>query len=342
MFGADGKTDIFSIPLGNSGESIKDKLTAMIPDAETEADNALLGKTFLQMEELRAKGDTEGARNLGLQSLGLLNDMSKIPSFIRDIESLTQRVTPEMRVNANRMFEREIDGESATALVKDMIGAPVGTYPPAAINQMLGLARQEQSGERTNNPYKQSHTEFNSARKNQSEEFDVGFANYLEYTAEGDKGSYGLSGTGKKELNLAGKRNAANFYAETRQRFFELREEGLAKGDWDPAKGIQQAINETVAAKKEGQTGADVQASSPLQSYTGWADTSNKALYQTASANNGRITEKIPAAAIAPSTLEAWQQANPGRSFESLTGRQKMNLLAESIMTFKKFDQRFI
>ena len=339
MFGADGKTDIFSIPLGDSGKSIKDVLTTMIPDAEEEADNALLGKTYLRMEELRANGDAEGARALGLQSLGLLNDMSKIPAFIKNIESLTQRVTPDMQINDRGMFDRELDGQTATSLVKEMIAAPVGTYSPQAINQMFGLARQEQNGERTNNPYKQSHAEFNSARREQSEEFDIGFANYLKYTGEGDKGSYALSASGKKELTLAGKRNQANFFAETRQRYFELRQEGLAKGDWDPAKGIQQAIQETVATKKEAATGAGGQPSSPLQAYSGFYSSSSKALYQTASAGNGRISaESIPSSAIAPSTLKAWQQVNPNKSFDSLTGRQKLNLLAESIMTFKKFD----
>jgi len=336
MFGADGKTDIFSIPLGNSGKSIKDVLTAMIPNAEAEADNALLGKTFLQMEELRASGDAEGARALGLQSLGLLNDMSKIPSFIRDIESLTQRVTPDMQINDRGMFDRELDGQSASSLVKEMIAAPVGTYSPQAINQMFGLARQEASGQRTNNPYKQSHAEFNSARREQSEEFDIGFANYLEFTKEGDDS---IIVNGKRELTLAGKRNKANFFAEARQRYFELREEGLAKGDWDPAKGIQQAIKETVAAKKEAATGAGGRPSTPLQAYTSFYNTSSKALYQAASAGNGRIAnEDIPAAAIAPATLKSWQQDNPGKSFDSLTGRQKLNLLAESIMKFKKFD----
>ena len=116
MFGADGKTDIFSIPLGNSGSSIKDILEGQeTPGAEEEADKAIIGKAHLEMEQLRAKGDAEGARQLGLNALALLNDPTKIPGFIRDIESLTQRVTPEMTVAGFKMedmFQRELDGES--------------------------------------------------------------------------------------------------------------------------------------------------------------------------------------------------------------------------------------
>jgi hypothetical protein len=338
-FGADGKTDIFSIPLGDTGKSIKDVLAEQTPQLEAGADNAMMGAAFLQMEELRLNNDVEGARNLGLQTLGMLNDQTKIPAFINQIEALTQRVTPEMRVNANKMFERELDGESASSLVKKMITADVGTYPPQAINQMFSLARQESNGERTNNPYKQSHAEFNSARKNQSSEFDIGFANYLKYTEEGQTGSYSAGQSGE-ELNLAGKRNYANFLSEARQRYFELREEGLAKNDWDPAKGIQQAIDETVGTKKENMVGAGNAPATPLGAYAAWGNTSSKVLAETAASNGGRIAnENIPASAIVPSTLKVWQQSNPGKSFDSLTGRQKLNLLAEGIMTFKKFDE---
>ena len=55
----------------------------MIPSAEEEADNALLGKDVPADGGKRANGDAEGARALGQQSLGLLNDMSKIKSLYR-------------------------------------------------------------------------------------------------------------------------------------------------------------------------------------------------------------------------------------------------------------------
>ena len=338
MFGADGKTDIFSIPLGDTGKSIKDVLVTQTPQLEVEADKAKMGEAFLKMEELRASGDVQGARNLGLKTIGLLNDQTKIPTFINQIETLTQRVTPEMRINNNNMFARELNGESPSELVKEMIRAPVGTYSSDAMNQMFTLARQESSGERTNNPYRQSHAEFNSARRNQKEEFDIGFSNYLKYTEEGEAGSYQTGKTGA-ELNLAGKRNYSNFLSEARQRYFELREEGIASGNWDPAKGIQQAINEAVATKKENSVGAGNAPATPLQAYEAWGKATSRVLAETAAANGGRIAnEKIPASAIVPATLKVWQQSNPGKSFDSLTGRQKLNLLAEGIMTFKKFD----
>ena len=53
----------------------------------------------------------------------------------------------------------------------------------------------------------------------------------------------------------------------------------------------------------------------------------------------GRIeSTNIPAAAISPNVLSAWQQQNPDTAFDSLSGLQKEKLLVRSIQSFKKFD----
>lgn len=334
MFGADGKTDIFSIPLGDTGKSITDVLEGLVPGAEDEADKAILGRAFLEMEQLRAKKDVEGARQVGLNALELLNDPTKIPGFIRDIESLTQRVTPDMKVAGNEMFQRELDGESAKALVKEMIKAPVGTYDPRDIDKMFSLAYAERRGEGTNNPAKQSNAEFYTNKSRQSNSFDVAFADYLKWTEEGVEGS-----VKQGELTPAGQRHKAALEREARQRFQELREEGLAEGNWDPAVGFEQALKDAVAAKKEKAPDADGKPTSAKDSYVSWAGSSLNTLAETAAANGGRIpNEKLPSSAIVPAVLADWQQQNPGKSYESLTGREKLNLLAKSIMTFERFD----
>ena len=222
-----------------------------------------------------------------------------------------------MQINERAMFERTADGQSASSLVKEMIAAPkwLGlTRRKQSIRCFL--ARREQNGERTNNPYKQSHAEFNSARGEQSEEFDIGFANYLKYTGEGDKGSYESSVSGKKELTLAGKRNQANFFAETRQRYFELRQEGLAKVTGIQPRGFSRPFKKRLRLRRKLRQELVVSLRRHCRRTALSLITSNKALYQAASAGNGRISaESIPAAAIAPSTLKAWQQGQSEQVF---------------------------
>ena len=183
MYGADGETDIFSIPLTKEGGTIKSAIEELLPGAEVEADKALLGKTYLKMEQLRQAGDVQGARNLGLSSLELLNDPSKIPAFIRDIESLTTRETPEMQKAGYAMFERQVNGEDPAALYKEMIVAPVGTYRPGDIYKMLAYA---QSGEE-NVDYKRKRQSFRTAQADAGGAYDVGVSNYLLYTGLSDQ-----------------------------------------------------------------------------------------------------------------------------------------------------------
>ena len=331
MLGADEKTDIFSIPLGKTGSSIKDILESQVGEAEIAADKSLMGKTLLEMEQLRAGGNAEGARALGLKRIELLNDPSQIPGFIRDIETLTARTTPQMRKNGYAMFDRQLNGESAETLVKEMIQAPVGTYRPEDISSMFVLARQNNG---VNKDFERKNTAFNNAKRDNQDAFDVGFDSYTQYT-----GGEGLTDTEGK-LNAKGKVASANFKSDVRERFFELQAEA-EPGKFDPNAALITAINETVgAAKEQAGSGADVIAT-PQQAYVSWGAQTSKILTETAQKNGGRLdSQSIPEAAIAPGTLKAWQAANPGKTFSSLTALQKEKLLARSIQSFQKYDPK--
>lgn len=334
ILGADGKTDIWSVPL-SGGKTIKAALDELIPSAEVEADKGIIGKTYLEALRLQEAGQIDQARDLMLSQAELLNDPTAIPTFINQLESLTTRVTPEMRQRGYSMFDRQLDGEDAGALVKEMIAAPTGTYSPQDINGMFSLARQ--GGE--NAAYKKKQQAFQQVRSQDKDLFDVGFAEYLKFTGLTDEQAYALnaSGTGKN-ITVAGQAARANFISETRDKFFEKMDEA-DPATFDPVKAMREAINETIGQKKErGPTTSNV-ISNPQQQYVGWAQSSLGALGQTAVANGGRIDSKqIPAAAISPTTLQAWQQANPTKSFDSLTGLQKEQLLVRSIQSYKKFD----
>ena len=338
MLGADGKTDIFSVPLGESGRTIKDVLTKLLPNAEAEADKAIQGKAFVEMEALMSQGRAEEARTLGMSQLEMLNDPSKIPGFIRNIEALTGRTTFQMQRNANTFFDRQLNGESATSLVKEMIQAPIGTVSAQSINQMFALARQEEQGGAVNNPNSGAYSEFENGRTRQRDEFDVGLASYLEYTGIEVK----KDAKGAIVETIDYKRERAAFTADVRDRFYAKRAEAQANGsEWDPTDALRDSINETVNAKKDAAPGAGGVATDPKQKYVNWGIASTKTLAKVAASNGGRIdNESIPAAAIVPATLAVWQEANPGKSFDSLTGRQKLNLLAEGIMTFKRYDEK--
>lgn len=336
ILGADGKTDIWSIPL-SEGKSIKSVLDELIPGAEQEADKGMIGRTYAEALRLMKGNNPKGvekARDLMLSRIEMLNDLALAPAFINQMETLTTRVTPEMRQRGYAMFERQLDGEDATALYKDMIAAPIGTYSPQDANKMFSLA--QQGGE--NAEYKKKQDSFQEVRRQMGDLFDVGFSEYLKYTGLSDSEAYSINNQGTKDVAGAGKAARANFVMETRDKFFE-KMEAAEPGKFDPVKAMQDAINETVGEKK--QKGPDTSGviSDPKTQYVGWANSSLKALSQVAATGGNQIQSgQIPAAAIAPATLQAWQQANPQKSFDSLTGLQKEQLLVRSIQSYKKFD----
>ena len=333
ILGVDGKTDVWSIPLGG-GMSLKAKLDELIPGAEVEADKGMIGKTYVEALKLQQAGNPQQARDLMLSRVDLLNDPSKIPAFIDQIEKLTTRVTPEMRQRGYNIFERQLGGEDATALYKEMIASDIGTYSPQDVNKMFSLA--QQGGE--NAEYKKKQESFQQVRTQMGDLFDVGFSEYLKYTGLSDGDAYSISNQGTKKIAGAGKAARANFVMETRDKFFQKMDEA-EPGKFDPVKAMQDAINETVGEKKEKGPDTSGVISDPKTQYVGWANSSLKALSQVAAADGNQIQSKqIPAAAIAPATLQAWQQANPDKSFDSLTGLQKEQLMVRSIQSYKKFD----
>ena len=174
---------------------------------------------------VRIAKDVEGARNLGLSSLELLNDPTKIPSFIRDIENLTTRVTPQMQQRGYAMFERQINGEDPSALYKEMIVADVGTYLPGDIEKMFTLA---QRGEE-NVDYKRKRQSFRNAQADAGGAYDVGFSNYLQYTGLNRNELYRVDGN-KEVLTEAGLQAQFNFLQEVRAKYFAKMDEA------DPAK----------------------------------------------------------------------------------------------------------
>jgi hypothetical protein len=240
-----------------------------------------------------------------------------------------------MRKRGYAMFDRQLDGEDAGSLVKEMIAQPVGTYSAQDINNMFSLARQ--GGE--NAEYKKKQQQFQQVRTQDKDLFDVGFAEYLRFTGLKDEQAYTLnaSGTGK-QLSTAGKAARANFVSETRDKFFE-KMDAAEPGKFDPVKAMQDAINETIGEKQEKGPDTSGVISNPKTQYINWAESSLKALSQVAVKGGNQIQSKqIPAAAISPATLKAWQQANPQKSFDSLTGLEKEKELVRSIQSYKKFD----
>ena len=281
MYGADGETDIFSIPLTKEGKTIKSAIEDLLPGAEVEADKALLGKTYLKMEQLRQAGDAQGARNLGLSSLELLNDPTKIPSFIRDIESLTTRKTPEMQQRGFAMFDRQLDGEDPVALYKEMIAADVGTYLPGDIMRMFTMA---QSGEE-NVDYKRKRQSFRNAQADAGGAYDVGFSNYLQYTGLNRNELYRVDGN-KEVLTEAGLQAQFNFLQEVRAKYFAKMDEA-DPAKFNPLEALKSSINEAIADKKEKAGSNAGVVSDPGTAYKNYASTSLAALTQASRANGG-------------------------------------------------------
>ena len=336
MVGADGTTDIFTLNLPGTNKTIKQVLAEKLPGAEQAADKGIVGKAYLEALRLMEGNDPNRmrqARDLMLSQAELLNNPAMIPTFINQLNGLTTRVSHEMKQAGFAVFERQLGGEDATALYKEMIGAPVGTYDPRDIEKMYGIARQ--GG--TNQDYNRKRESFNNARADAKGIYEAGWTDYLNNTDLGDS-AYGPDKQGKNRITAAGERAKFNYMSEVRSRYF-AKMDAAEPGKFDATKALNEAINEAVYDKGEEAKKRAGDTSTPKETYIGWADTSLNSLSQAASANGGRIESKsIPAAAINPSVLTAWQQQNPDKSFDSLSGLQKEKLLVRSIQTFKRYD----
>jgi len=327
--GADTRTDLFSIPIGNTGKSIKDILAEYQPEFERDADKALIGKAFLEAMQL----PPEQARATMLSYAEALNDPSLIPQFISQIDSLTTRVTPEMRQNGNIMFDRALDGEDRTALYKEMIAAPIGTYSPQDIQRMFGLANQ--GGDDVE--FREKQREFLDYKRTTSDSYDVAFSEFLEYTDIRPDEYSRIDGEGKTVETIKYKNAKAAFYDEVRQRFFDKRD-AAEPGKFDPQVAIKEAYKETAAAQKE--RAVDVKPVTPTSLFNDYTKPAFKALQSAAAASGGKLApENIPAQAIRPQTLQKWQAANPGKTFNSLTGKAKERLMIQSFMGLKRYDK---
>lgn len=330
IIGADNDTDIFSVKI--SGLSIKDKLYKILPGEEALAEKGMLADAQREMFQRSESGDSEGALQLGMQYLELLDDPQSVASLIRSIKNLQKEETEIMRQNGYAMKDRLLDGEDAVALYKEMIGNS-SDYSAKDIERMFTIA-QTGGGDPQ---YRKKRQEFEYEVNRQPEVLSTGFAQYLRETVAEELQKKAFDDLGK--LTNEGKEIMIAYETEVRAKFFELEENADPK-TWDPALAFQEANKQVIGARKKRMVAdAGGRPVTAKDSYISWAQQSLTALGQVSASNGGRIpSEKIPVEAISPPVMEAWQQENPGKSFESLTGQQREQLLVRSIQTFKRFD----
>ena len=116
------------------------------------------------------------ARDLMLSQAELLNNPEVIPTFIREsLKGLTTQVTPEMQGWLCRLFDRQLDGEDATALYKEMIAAPAGTYDPPRTSKRCSASLRQGGQIRITT---ESGNRLTTQNSTQADIYDVGFANY--------------------------------------------------------------------------------------------------------------------------------------------------------------------
>ena len=339
LLGADGKTDLFSMPINDQGQSLRTLLDSWESSAEAAADKETLGKAALEFFTAREEGRQGDAMAIFSANADLLNDPSNYPALIRMYKDSQQVIeTDEMRRAGFAMEERYMDEggtpQVAQQLFKEMITAPPGTYTAKDIEQMGARAT---SGRSMPSPLEPARQEFNSVEGTQREAGNVAFAEFYASAQLPDpKTKQVPPASDGKSYTPSGLRQRAIFDRLVRDRYYEKwTNRDFEK--WDPDQAYIDSAKEVVAEQK--QNAGSAQAVTPKSQYLQYAGNAFSQLAQAAASNGGRVTgETIPKEAIDPGVYGAWAEQNPGKSFDSLSGLQKEKLLVRSIQTFKRYD----
>ena len=337
ILAADGKTNLWDVPIDEQG-SIRQWLAKALPAWEERADKHVIGHAYKEYLKLESEGRAEEARALMLQYVDMLNDPSMIPQFIRQMDSLAERISPEekrqMQINDYKMFERHLDGEDPKALYKEMIVAPEGTYSRQAAMRMYGIA--ENGGE--NVEFKAKRQEYKQIKSATQDLFDVNLAEYAEETGEDPSTFFTLvPGSTKREESLVFKKIRDQFESEVREIYFEKKASTDPK-NWDPEKAMKDSYKEAVVGQRE--KAPKVKPVTYKSRFNGYTKEAGASLTLIARNNGNRVDPSgIPASAINSQVFAQWQAANPDKQFSSLTGQQKERLVVKSFQALKRWDK---
>jgi hypothetical protein len=341
LLGADGQTDVLDVPLTQGGTTIRMKLEEFEAPAIKASDKAVMGRFQLKLFQLEAEGKHSEMLDHAMSHLELLDDPANYSVLIRAYKQSQQIVeSPEMRAAGFRMEEKYIDGGStrdvAAKLFKDMITAKPGTYTVKDIEEM---GKRASLGGPQGSRLEPARKEYNAIAQIQGNDTDVRFAEFYGY-AQGPSapGKPVPPATNGKNYTATGQAQKAIFDQLVRAKYYEKWEQ-RDPTKWDPEQARRDAMKEVVGEQREGAGAGSAQAQTPKSSYTAFANNSFKVLSQVAQRNGNRLSpDSIPKEALAPEVYRAWTDQNPGKSFDSLTGRQKQTLLVQSIQRFEKYN----
>ena len=334
LLGADG-IDILDVPLTEAGITIRRKLEDYEAPAIKASDKAVLGRFQLKLFQLEAEGKHSEMLDHAMSHLELLEDPANYGPLIRAYKQSVQIVdSDEMRAAGFIMEEKYIDGgstrEVAAGLFKEMITAKPGTYTKKDIEEM---GKRASLGGPQGSPLEPARKEYNAIAQIQQNDKNVMFAEFYGYAQKPDK-----NGARPEAGSIAYQNQDAIFERLVRAKYYEKWEQ-RDPTKWDPEQARRNAMREVVGEQKEGAGAGSVQAQTPKSSYVAFSNNSFKILSQVAQKNGNRLSkDSIPKEALAPDVYKKWTDENPGKSFDSLTGRQKQALLVQSIQTFEKYN----
>ena len=341
LLGADGQTDVLDVPLTQAGTTIRMVLEDYEAPAIKASDKAVIGRFQLKLFQLEAEGKHSEMLDHAMSHLELLEDPANYGPLIRAYKQSVQIVdSDEMRAAGFIMEEKYIDGgstrEVAAGLFKDMITAKPGTYTVKDIEEM---GRRASLGGPQGSPLEPARKEYNAIAQIQRNDTDVRFEEFYGYAQSPPApGKPVPPATNGGNYTATGQAQRAIFDELVRAKYYEKWQQ-RDPTKWDPEQARRDAMKEVVGEQREGAGAGSVQAQTPKSSYVAFANNSFEVLSQVAQRNGNRLSaDSIPKEALDPRVYKVWTDENPGKSFDSLTGRQKESLLARSIQHFEKYN----
>ena len=331
LVAADGKTDLFSLPLNASGVTIRSRIEELLPGAEKNEAKETLSIAQQKIYTLMQEGKTAEAEQVRNALLMDPKNASFFTEAFNSTRALMNLESPEAEARGEEYLIEQIQGDkTATQLYIEMVNEPDGSVSASAIETMRQMAVQEQkTGKAGMNPLSPAFESFQDARRVNEDIIETGLAEYLEYSR--------VDLDSEPELKAA----TAEFRLKVRQEYIK-RYQANDDNTFDPVIALKESAEIVAATRKEEvEALGEVGYNTPKGQYIAWQKPAYQDLEKIARANGGKIdSNKIPSSAIAKGTLRAWQAKNPGKSFDDLRGKEKENLLAVSITTFQREDSR--
>ncbi len=327
LIAVDGTTDLWNVPLNDQGTTLSQLLDERELESQAGADAYTKKELGAKLIRLTMEGKSEEAEQLLANSFDLLNDPANWTALAQLKTREENRITPQMRTNANDIEESILKGETtAVDAALNLFASDPGQVSRTYLNGLLARARREKElGQTGNSPDKPAFDAYNTMKGSPDNALiDQQFK--AELLANISNPTRGVGQ--ERELTLEARGFLIDAETDQRDAYIEIYNETREAGEpIDPLKIYKAATARAMAKFKEKVAVSDTSGPLGLVKETAtYSNNAQAAIDKATIANGGKLS--IPLEALSESVRIKLEEQ--GKDFNSISLADKTLLLADS------------